>query len=162
MWEYFLWTLLIHVITACTSCCLRLHFSESLLVLPRRWRDYLVFPTFEFCWFSCTSYIKWMYYSCQLVVLLVVNYINFHARDGIILFFSTLGFSRFCCTSINTCTFRSHILYFPIIDFNIVFSTSHGPLVADYQFLFTCSADRKELHRPTTLVLHKSFVRFSC
>jgi hypothetical protein len=87
MWGYFL-----HVITACTSCCLRLYFSESLLVLPCRWRDYFVFSTFGLCRVSCTSYIKWVYCSCRMVVLLVVKYMNFLAGDGILLFFVHLDF----------------------------------------------------------------------
>jgi hypothetical protein len=113
MWGYFL-----HVITACTYCCLRLYFSESLLVLPCRWRDYFVFSTFGLCRVSYTSYIKWVYCSCWMVVLLIVKYMNFFTGDGIIIVFSyvNLGGSIFLWTLlihvITACTSCYLRMYF--------------------------------------------------
>jgi hypothetical protein len=61
--------------------------------------------------FLCTSYIKWMYCSCWMVVLLSINYLNFVTDDEIvfyILFSQHISIpqiqciklpSTWCCTS---------------------------------------------------------------
>jgi hypothetical protein len=61
----------------------------------------LFFCKFGFWRSSCTSYIKWVYYWCQMVVLLSVNYFKLPLgwRDYFVFF--TFGFCRFSCTSCN-------------------------------------------------------------
>jgi hypothetical protein len=107
MWEYFLWPLLVHVITACTSCSIYVYFLRPLLVLPLGWRYHFVISTFGFCWYSCTSYIKWVYWLCRMVVHLIVKYLNFLTDGGIILFFLRLDFVGFhVLLIISGCTAR--------------------------------------------------------
>jgi hypothetical protein len=92
MWGYFFFGKFgVNVITACTSCSLRLYFSEALLVLPR---DYgiIFFPTFGFYRFSCTSYIKWVYFFCRMVVLMSVKYLTVTPDDLVLL-------GKWVCTS---------------------------------------------------------------
>jgi hypothetical protein len=60
-----------------------------------------------FCRFSCSSYHKCTYWLCQMVVLLIIDYLNF-PRDYFI--FSIFGFWSF--TKIERWTFLDMSLYF--------------------------------------------------
>jgi hypothetical protein len=96
-WDYFIffyiWFLISFLVftiySGCTALVEWFYFSGSLLVLPRGWREYFVFSTFGFYSVSCTTYIKWMYYSCRMVLLLFIKYLNFLAV------FCRFGFSKF-------------------------------------------------------------------
>jgi hypothetical protein len=105
---FYIWSLISFLVfpiySGCTARVEWLYLSGSLLVLPREWWEYFVFSTFGFYSFSCTSYIKSMYCSCRMVVLIVIKYLNFLADDGIILFFLHLDFVSFLVLSIVSCS----------------------------------------------------------
>jgi hypothetical protein len=81
--------LVLPTISGCTARVEWLYFSLSSIWTSSRMTGLFYFFTFEICRFSCTSYNKWLYCSCCMVVLLIIKYFNFLMNDGIILFFCT-------------------------------------------------------------------------
>jgi hypothetical protein len=94
--------LVLPTISGCTARVEWLYFSLSSIWTSSRMTGLFYFFTFEICRFSCTSYNKWLYCSCRMVVLLIIKYFNFLMNDEIILFFVLSILSG--CTVPNGCT----------------------------------------------------------
>jgi hypothetical protein len=80
-------------------------YHRQVFEISHGWRDFFFISIF--CRFSCSSYHKCTYWLCQMVVLLIIDYLNF-PRDYFI--FSIFGFWSF--TKIERWTFLDMSLYF--------------------------------------------------